>query len=451
MVLKRFVGFRNNIRLHLSPDYLLVIDKRNAPFHVLYYNNAAKKIFTQIDGKTTIKDILFEVYGNEWEGKKDYFQRFFDEEQKKKILRFSEDKINDQNIEKTGSENYYVPIHLSFEMTTQCNFNCVYCYNEFHKEDKELSVNEIIEVLEKWTQYGLIGLELTGGEPLARSDFWEILKRLPDEISNISLLTNGSLLSEDHIKKIVNYNKIKWISVSLDALDETVFEKLTGSKGLLEKVKQNCQTIIKNGLKLRITSVVSKINYQQLPKIAEFAHGIGAHAFSFSPVTPFGKGQQLAWNWNDESSFREYVDMEMGIKARYPDLVRSIKKDEMDEVIDFMKNCGVPHKNITMDPNGNLKVCNLLSDKYHAFLGNIKERSLVSIFRSQQYEFLSRIKAPGQFEECSRCRFYTYCYNCIARALSVFMKEKKLCHWAQESSIKEIFPLFSEYSKIDYF
>jgi len=451
MVLKRFVGFRNNIRLHLSPDYLLVIDKRSAPFHVSYYNNAAKKIFTQIDGKKTIKDILFEVYGNQWEEKKDYFQRFFDEEQKKKILRFSEDKINDQNIEKTGSDNYYVPIHLSFEMTTQCNFNCVYCYNEFLKEDKELSVNEIIEVLEKWTQYGLIGLELTGGEPLARSDFWEILKRLPDEISNISLLTNGSLLSEDHIKKIVNYKKIKWISVSLDALDEMVFEKLTGSKGLLEKVKQNCQAIIKNGLKLRITAVVSKINYQQLPKIAEFAHGIGAHAFSFSPITPFGKGQQLAWNWNDEKSFREYVDMEMGIKARYPDLVRSIKKDEMDEVIDFMKNCGVPHKNITMDPNGNLKVCNLLSDKYYAFLGNIRERSLVSIFRSQKYAFLSRIKAPGQFEKCSRCRFYTYCYNCIARALSVFKKEKKLCHWAQRNNIKEIFPLFSEYDKIDYF
>jgi len=199
MVLKRFVGFRNNIRLHLSPDYLLVIDKRNNPFHVSYYNNAAKKIFTQIDGKKTIKDILFEVYGYQWEEKKDYFQRFFDEEQKKKILHFSAEKINDQNIEKTGSEKYYIPVHLSFEMTTQCNFNCVYCYNEFNKGNKELTANEIIEVLEKWTQYGLIGLELTGGEPLTRSDFWEVLERLPDEISNISLLTNGSLLSEDHI------------------------------------------------------------------------------------------------------------------------------------------------------------------------------------------------------------------------------------------------------------
>ena len=131
------------------------------------------------------------------------------------------------------------PLHdLRISVTDRCNFRCVYCMPKavfdkdyvFLQQTALLSFEEITRIAKIAIDHGVEKIRLTGGEPLLRKHLEkliEMLARLPTASGralDLTLTTNGSLLAKKaQSLKDAGLNRV---TVSLDALDETTFQKM---------------------------------------------------------------------------------------------------------------------------------------------------------------------------------------------------------------------------------
>ena len=125
---------------------------------------------------------------------------------------------------------------LRVSVTDRCNLRCAYCMPEeeyrWLERTEILRYGELSAIVDAFCMLGVDRVRITGGEPLVRRElerFIEQLARRP-AIRDLALTTNGILLAEQ-APKLASAG-LHRITVSLDTLDEVVFERLTRRKGL---------------------------------------------------------------------------------------------------------------------------------------------------------------------------------------------------------------------------
>lgn len=159
---------------------------------------------------------------------------------------------------------------INFHLTNKCNYNCKYCFGKF-TDKNELSLEQAYNIIDNIARYfshhnindGRINL--AGGEPLLYSFLNELIDYIHAYGIKLSVITNGSLLTEEQISTWKD--KVYCIGLSIDsALQET--NKETGrcckDKPLtLKRAITLTQAIHRNGIKLKINTVVSKYNVNE--------------------------------------------------------------------------------------------------------------------------------------------------------------------------------------------
>jgi cyclic pyranopterin phosphate synthase len=130
---------------------------------------------------------------------------------------------------------------LRVSVTDRCNFRCRYCMPaegmEWLDRDHVLSFEEIERLVRLLAGFGVTDVRLTGGEPLARRDFPELVARLRaiDGISDLSMTTNGYLL-ERHAEALVDAG-IDRVNVSIDSLSRDRFHEVTRRDALPQTLR----------------------------------------------------------------------------------------------------------------------------------------------------------------------------------------------------------------------
>lgn len=149
---------------------------------------------------------------------------------------------------------------LRISVIDRCNLRCTYCMPVdsspcFLPKEKLLSVDEIEKAVSAMYDFEIEKVRLTGGEPCLRSDLPEIIKRIRDiGIQDIALTTNGILLE----KKLPELKKagLKRLNISLDALDDQLFQKMTGMNISNEIVISSIMAAKNLGFEVKINMVV---------------------------------------------------------------------------------------------------------------------------------------------------------------------------------------------------
>lgn len=159
---------------------------------------------------------------------------------------------------------------VNFHLTNACNYGCKYCFGKF-PENKEVDLQKACAVVDNiWRYFAKCGvtdgrINLAGGEPLLCPYLDELIDYINAYGIKVSLITNGSLLSEE---KIASWKgKVYCIGLSFDsALSETNTEIGRCCNGRTISQKQAVritQAIHRNGIKLKINTVVSKLNVNE--------------------------------------------------------------------------------------------------------------------------------------------------------------------------------------------
>lgn len=331
----------------------------------------------------------------------------------------------------TGSFDYYIPLHIAVELTTACNQNCSYCYNAFEEQERDiefLPANDLLNILERWRQRGLMGIELTGGEPLLYDGFWDVFDYAVEHFDPFAVLTNGLLVDDGVAERMAAAAPKLVVSVSLDGPTAEVHERTRG-KGTFTLAVAAIRRLASRGVSVRPAMTVDRHNIMELERTVEFAKSLGARFFGYGPISPFGRGKDLAWGW-DWRRAEEIAEMEARVLEANRGFIAVIDDPEGRE--SYEVNCGAGHKNVVLSPTGSIAHC-LFADR-SVYLGNLREQSIDEVFSQPIFSFLHSLKEPN-LDSCQDCHYGVYCRGCTLRPLTVFAREGKVCEWATRNDL----------------
>lgn len=146
--------------------------------------------------------------------------------------------------------------YLRISLTDHCNFRCSYCMPveemEWMPQSKLMSAQEIVKLAEIFVSLGVKKIRLTGGEPLVRKDFGQILEELARLPVELTMTTNGILIPQylEALKKA----GVRSINVSLDTLQPEKFFKLT-RRDQFAQVWANILLLLQEGFRVKINAV----------------------------------------------------------------------------------------------------------------------------------------------------------------------------------------------------
>ena len=108
---------------------------------------------------------------------------------------------------------------LQWHITHKCNLRCIHCYQEDYKND--LSFEEIKKVFCDYLEYikknNFKGhIIITGGEPFLHPDFFKVISLFEENNITFGILTNGTLLDEDMVKRLKDFKNLSFVQISLD-------------------------------------------------------------------------------------------------------------------------------------------------------------------------------------------------------------------------------------------
>ena len=167
---------------------------------------------------------------------------------------------------------------LRVSITDRCNYKCVYCRTgELGAQYPELAISEYLRLIRLFVDLGITKVRLTGGEPLLRRDVLRLVRELAglQTLSgarlDLAMTTNGHLL--DGLAQSLKDAGLNRVTVSMDAVDPVVFERITRVSGSFSAVLNGIRAARSAGLTpLKINCVLLRgFNDDQIEAFARFA------------------------------------------------------------------------------------------------------------------------------------------------------------------------------------
>lgn len=184
--------------------------------------------------------------------------------------------------------------YLRLSVTDRCDLRCQYCMEEqptFLPKQDLLSYEELTAICDSFIARGVSKIRITGGEPLVRRDVLSLIEALGQRLGNsglreVCLTTNGTQLTR-YATRLADAG-VRRINVSLDTLDEVMFQRLTRN-GRLDDVLRGIDAAQKAGLQVKINAVALQgENEHQIEDLMVWAHGRGLD-MSLIEVMPVGE------------------------------------------------------------------------------------------------------------------------------------------------------------------
>lgn len=203
--------------------------------------------------------------------------------------------------------------YLRISVTDRCNLRCRYCMPEEGvqpmRHDQLLSYEQIARLVRVFARLGIRKVRLTGGEPLVRRDLYRLVaavKAVPG-IQTVALTTNGLLLSEQLPGLLAA--GLDSVNVSLDTVDEALFERLTRRPGAGRVMAAIREAAAVPGLRVKLNCVPTPQNQEGLPELIAFAGGLGL-PLRFIELMPFGEG--MGQERLSEDRLRDFIAGRLG-------------------------------------------------------------------------------------------------------------------------------------------
>ncbi|MEO9221687.1 MAG: mycofactocin radical SAM maturase, partial [Mycobacteriaceae bacterium] len=186
------------------------------------------------------------------------------------------------------------PICLTWELTYACNLACVHCLSSSGKRDpRELSTEQCKAVIDELQRMQVFYVNIGGGEPTVRSDFWELVDYATAHQVGIKFSTNGVKIDETVAARIASSDYVD-VQISLDGATVEVNDAVRGA-GSFDMACRALQNLADAGFRdAKISVVCTRHNISQLDEFKALADRFGA-TLRLTRLRPAGRGAEV-WN-----------------------------------------------------------------------------------------------------------------------------------------------------------
>lgn len=180
------------------------------------------------------------------------------------------------------------PIEVRLEITRQCNLKCIHCYNSSGKAlPNELTYSEITDIVDQLERMKVFDVVLEGGEIFLRNDIWDILNYIKGKFK-IGIITNGTCLNRDNVKKLVNI--VDYVQVSIDGARPSTNDFLRG-RGTFKVAINAVKLLVSTGIPVSISMVLTRQNINEIEEYIRLAKKLNVYC-AFSRLQLTGRAKE---------------------------------------------------------------------------------------------------------------------------------------------------------------
>lgn len=322
------------------------------------------------------------------------------------------------------------PVCKSFtiELTARCNNNCSHCYinlpaNDYFAKVRELTCPQILDIADQAVNLGALLCYITGGEPLLRPDFADIYLGLKKKGLLVSIMTNATLINEDHIALFHRYPPHD-IEITVYGVTKKTYEAISRIPGSFEEFMSGLSLLMDAGIKVKLKAMAIRSNLHEFQNIAEFSRLCTKDYYRFDTQLHLRNDHDPLRNEEirkERLTPKEIVILEQSDCNRINVLNKLYKKEiNIPNNItgcNHLFSCRLGHEDFVVSPEGLLKLCACLCHPDCVY--DLKKGSLADAWpilikkvrdlRSDNKDFLTT---------CRICPIISLCNWCPARAYS---------------------------------
>jgi AdoMet-dependent heme synthase len=182
-----------------------------------------------------------------------------------------------------------------WEVTKGCNLRCIHCRATATElsSPTDLPTRTALSIIDQIAAAASPILVLSGGEPLYRSDIFQLARYGTDKGLRVALATNGTLVTKDVARMIVDAG-VKRVSISLDGADASTHDSFRGIPGAFDAAVHGLRNLKSLGMSVQINMTIARHNAHQLPEVLQLARTLGADALHTFLLVPVGCGVDIA-------------------------------------------------------------------------------------------------------------------------------------------------------------
>jgi len=341
------------------------------------------------------------------------------------------------------TEEKRIPVSAEIELTERCNNNCLHCYinppaNDQETRKRELSFEEIREIVDETVEMGCLWWLITGGEPLLREGFTDIYLYLKKKGLLVSVFTNATLITPEIVSLFKKYPP-RDLEITVYGVTQKIYERITRTPGSFNAFRRGINLLQKKSVPFTLKAMALRSNVGELQVIKDFCKPISKGHFRFDPFLHLRLRRNDKINRqikNERLSPEEVVTIELADAERKNGLLKKVCEEKRveRETVHFHNGnrlfyCGAGKTSFTIDPYGFFKLCSALSHPdcvYDLRKGSLKEA---------WEKFVPQVRGGMKTEDeecrkrCLSCPLINLCMWCPATA---YLECGELDKWIED-------------------
>jgi radical SAM protein with 4Fe4S-binding SPASM domain len=290
-----------------------------------------------------------------------------------------------------------VPYAVNLELTSACTLDCIHCYHVLTR-GPEMTAPEVSNVLDRLAELGTMELTLTGGEPLTRADFPEILRYAAETRGfSVQIFSNLTLLDERLADSIASL-PIRRVETTILGPDAVLHDALTRRPGSFDDALRGIGMLRERGVRVSAKTIVLRENLHSVEDMYALAARLDIpfrHDDGVFVESDGGRGP-LAHRISGGDSARLRKRFGAGAPKEKP------------------RPCNAAKSVMSIGPDGAVYPCG----PFPRAAGSVRETPLEVIWRESPVMLRVRSLDEGAYRACVECRYEPRCGGCLAMGMT---------------------------------
>jgi len=304
------------------------------------------------------------------------------------------------------------PICLTWELTWACNLACVHCLSSSGRRDpRELSTDEAIALIDDFAAMQVFYVNVGGGEPTIRRDFFELLDHAVARRVGVKFSTNGTRIDRARARRLAAMDYVD-VQVSIDGANAAVNDAVRGAGSFDAAIAAMRQLADAGFGRFKVSVVVTRANAAQLDELAAIADTFDAQ-LRLTRLRPSGRGVET---WDElRPTAAQNRDLYHWL-LDHPDTLTGdsfFHLSALGEPLDGLNLCGAGRVVCLVDPVGDVYACPFaIHDQFYA--GSVRaEGGFATVWRDAP--LFTELRAPTSAGACASCGSWDACRGgCMA-------------------------------------
>ena len=183
---------------------------------------------------------------------------------------------------------------VALEVGRSCPRDCLYCYNHWKgparpESDPEPGGADLTSVIDAALGSGrFVRADLTGGEPMALPDFFEILDRIRGHGVRPALVTDGGLVGPSEAKDLAARD-LALVQPTILSADRAVHDRLKGAAGSLDSTIHAIALLLREGIDVCVTFICTRLNHDHLEEVLRLCRALGVPSLALARLCTTGE------------------------------------------------------------------------------------------------------------------------------------------------------------------